>query len=441
MNYKKRENISETRMKAILTTLILVIGLFHECSSLALIDNKLPHHISSTYDLMINGLESLLQFYKRNFKEITVDGYIGLLKAKEYLGATVENIDKGLSPLSTQQANQVKQIFENCSVLLIHIEAVLVNSSSSKQYDLFKMVHTPHPIPNQLISLRLSNVHSGALDKDSTAGVKFANISDMCLMDIIGTRKRHQPACTFSDICWKGITNYHARNFDIIHQLFAIFVGQKLNCTNKMNVLAQKLGGIENVKAALCSRIYRQMYTNLNNALNKMQSWELFLAQIYICGGPAGFQKFVDAQFLSAILHWQSNTGCLKSSHSIFSSLGSELLPQNTLVTSSDHPIGGIDKACYSRRSAAATSVLSMYLHWFSSKKEIFILPTPTNSTAANRMESNEFLTIIGLIAIGAALIAAFLSISVVYCICPLGRKGHEYQKLQSKEPSKNADE
>ena len=77
-----------------------------------------------------------------------------------------------------------------------------------------------------------------------------------------------------------------------------------------MNALAQHLGGIEQVKHDLCSKIYYHIQHEFIDAFDEVENYDLFLEQIYLCGGLNGYQQFIDPQFLSIIQNWQSRKGC-----------------------------------------------------------------------------------------------------------------------------------
>lgn len=85
-----------------------------------------------------------------------------------------------------------------------------------------------------------------------------------------------------------------------------------------MNALAQNIGGIEKVKHDLCSKVYYNIQHQYIDGFHKVQNWDLFLEEIYLCGG---YQQFIDSDYLSIIQNWQDKEGCNKPYYGIYSSL------------------------------------------------------------------------------------------------------------------------
>ncbi|EDV19255.1 uncharacterized protein TRIADDRAFT_62295 [Trichoplax adhaerens] len=314
------------------TPLLLALPIFSVAVSNTITSSS---YSPPTYNQMMHALENLLQYYERNAEHIIVDAYYGLkvttandtfivyssIRHVALIQQTIHSYENGKSKLEEKQIDRLKQIYQDALRISKRIEETSGRNSSAYMKH-SKMLHTSFPFPERLAKLELVK---DTPNNSGNSSIDFIKISDQCLWDMMGGGLRHPPVCTINDSCWRGLTDFSTEGYIITHQFLLIFVGEQFNCTEKMNQLSQNLGGIEKVKQALCTRIYYQMTKALEKGLVTGKMQDLFIEQIYICGGTGGYQQFLRPEFLSMILKWRTKDGCFSPYHGQYISLHPKL--------------------------------------------------------------------------------------------------------------------
>ncbi|RDD37314.1 UPF0764 protein C16orf89-like protein [Trichoplax sp. H2] len=399
-------------------------------------------------------LASFLAFVKNHLETITKDDK-NLLPVYEitpcfrisltsFISLDPLDYRNGVSTLNPQQINRVERIYNRIVAVSKRIKPILANNSTPYS-SLQKIVQKPVPVAKQLVKLDFTELYNVSSDETLSEFSGYMNISDICIMSIIGSKKVHLPVCTISDTCWAGITNYHSGYYSITHQLLTIFHGQQLNCTDKMNKLAKNSGGIQRVKQILCTQVYHQMQKELKKGLKNIQIQDLFLEQIFVCGGLGGYEQFLKPQYLSMILKWQTKDGCFTPYYGPFVSLHPKFIVNRTRnaghYLSSSHQLRTnliTPDGCYQHRTSIAFGLISVYLYWNSLSNQSPHLLTTTMLTNASPKWVSVSITIhiIDSIAIGFGLVVIMIIISTVimYFLFSRHRRRHVYRKLSTNE-------
>ncbi|RDD37308.1 UPF0764 protein C16orf89-like protein [Trichoplax sp. H2] len=431
-------DIKKPRFTIGIKLLLLILMVTHIADMKVTTSTESYHYPNPTNEQLMQSLEGFVQYFENNYKSFIFGAYYGLVRCGEYVKATLDDYYRGLSILNVQQLNRIKQIHKRIIDVSKKIQPILAKNSQSYR-QLHKLTQTPITVPEGLVSLNFTELHHVVLHDGSPESKNWENISDSYLHMISGSG--NYQVCTITNTSWADITNYHTDGYIITHQMLNILTGQQFNCTEKMDKLAKDLGGIKKVTEVLCTQIYNEMQQELKKSLAFVPLQDLFLEQMYTCGAWGGYREFLNMEYLSMFLNWQTTAGCIAAYYGPFVSLHPNMTKDYTeddsrYLFASDQLL--IDKTitgdCDQHTTAIGMSLVAAFLHLGSLKNQPLYLHTP--KTSAIPAHNRTYLTFIILgVIIGIIVIIVMLMVFLkVYSRYSLRNKEYAYQKVKNKE-------
>ncbi|CAH1273020.1 C16orf89 [Branchiostoma lanceolatum] len=135
--------------------------------------------------------------------------------------------------------------------------------------------------------------------------------SNRCLSELLGTGQNGGQKCQISDACWEMMTSPSYTGYWLTHELFYLEVGERAGCLDQLEVRAAETGkrrGVIGMTSLYCANILREARKIAGDGFLE-SGQDLFIEQALLCG-LIGYRDFFRSSWLSAILKWQSPSGC-----------------------------------------------------------------------------------------------------------------------------------
>ncbi|XP_032316612.1 UPF0764 protein C16orf89 homolog isoform X2 [Camelus ferus] len=257
-----------------------------------------PEGKAAITGLILSALERATSFLKKRLPEINLDGVVGFRVLEVQLKAVQEKWaqDPQLQPLSLHAGKLVEKLGP-----LLHRSIFHLQLSDPKYLREFQPTIESGfwKLPRAWTRTNASMVYPTFEPQDSFS----EESSDLCLVQLLGTRADGSQPCRLSDFCRTLMTRPGCSGYCLSHQLLFFLVARMRGCTKGLFRQSQRYMNL------FCANMM-----DLNRRAETIgyayQTRDLFMENIMLCG-IGGFSDFYKLRWLEAILSWQKlQEGC-----------------------------------------------------------------------------------------------------------------------------------
>ncbi|KAL3874638.1 hypothetical protein ACJMK2_037622 [Sinanodonta woodiana] len=296
------------------------------CTVICLIVIFLPLSKQNDIDIAIqsvlSAVESLVNYYTNNYKNLNIDGLYGLRVLEGHFEAIINGSSNGrykhLTTETLQRLTQMKnEATRICSVAIEHVKNddpgyyQIMNFVIGRPWEIF---HTKQ----RKVDGRLK--WEPPVYKQAQSEAKLdERSSDECMAELTGAMAKDKKKCSISSKCLGLMTYPGMMGYGLTHQILWTMLAEKAGCFEVLDqMLRQYNSSIALMQQELCSNNYIQMTEAVKKLKGKIipRFQDLFLEQLFICPS-IGFYEFLDLKFLPQILSWQKKSGCFGIMHKL----------------------------------------------------------------------------------------------------------------------------
>ncbi|XP_019515878.1 PREDICTED: UPF0764 protein C16orf89 homolog [Hipposideros armiger] len=257
-----------------------------------------PEGKATITGLILSVLEKATSFLKKRLPEINLDGVVGFRVLEAHLRGVQEEWaqDPQLQPLSLRMGTLQRKLAP-----LLHRSIVYLKLSDPEYLREFQPTTQPGfwKLPHVWTHINASMVYPTLEPQDSFSEEQ----SDMCLVQLLGTRTDGSQPCRLSDFCRTLMTKLGCSGYCLSHQLLFFLIARMKGCTRGLFHQSQRYMNL------FCAKMM-----DLNRRAEAIgyayPTRDIFMENIMFCG-IGGFSDFYQLQWLEAILSWQKpQEGC-----------------------------------------------------------------------------------------------------------------------------------
>lgn len=257
-----------------------------------------PEGKNTIEDLILSALERATAFLNKRLPEINLDGVLGFRVLEVQLKGIQEAWawDPRLQPLSLRVESLVQEL-----AWLLHRSVFFLNLNDPEYLRDFQPTIQPGfwKLPNTWTLTNVSLVYPETETQDSFS----EEHSDLCLVQLLGTRTIGSQSCGLSDFCRDLVTKPGCSGYCLSHQLLFFLMAGMKGCTEG---LFSQSGSYKNL---FCANMM-ELNQRVEATGYAYPSRDIFMENIMFCG-LAGFADFYKLRWLEAILSWQRpQEGC-----------------------------------------------------------------------------------------------------------------------------------
>ncbi|XP_041605760.1 UPF0764 protein C16orf89 homolog isoform X2 [Vulpes lagopus] len=317
-------------------------------SSLALPDT--PEGKATIVGFILSALERTTSFLKKRLSEINLDGVVGFRVLEVQLKGVQEKWaqDPQLQQLSLRVAKLVEKLAP-----LLHRSIFYLKLSDPKYLREFQPTIQPGfwKLPRAWTSTDASMVYPTFEPQDSFS----EELSDSCLVQLLGTGTDSNQPCQVSDFCRTLMTKPGYSGYGLSHQLL-FFLLARMGCTEGLFRQSQHYMNL------FCANMM-----DLNwraEAIGYAYSTrDIFMENIMFCG-ISGFLDFYKLRWLEAILNWQkSQEGCFGKPAAENEELSKTIQHQQHVLRRMKRREKQFTDSCSSHNTAMAVAALGGFLY------------------------------------------------------------------------------
>ncbi|XP_077762642.1 UPF0764 protein C16orf89 homolog isoform X1 [Canis aureus] len=318
-------------------------------SSLALPDT--PEGKATIVGFILSALERATSFLKKRLSEINLDGVVGFRVLEVQLKAVQEKWaqDPQLQQLSLRVAKLVEKLAP-----LLHRSIFYLKLSDPKYLREFQPTIQPGfwKLPRAWTSTDASMVYPTFEPQDSFS----EELSDSCLVQLLGTGTDSSQPCRVSDFCRTLMTKPGYSGYGLSHQLLFFLLARMKGCTegpfrqsqHYMNLFCANMMDL-NWRAEAIGYAY--------------PTRDIFMENIMFCG-ISGFLDFYKLRWLEAILNWQkSQEGCFGKPAAENEELSKTIQHQQHVLRRMKRREKQFADSCSSHNTAMAVAALGGFLY------------------------------------------------------------------------------
>ncbi|XP_057606274.1 UPF0764 protein C16orf89 homolog [Hippopotamus amphibius kiboko] len=257
-----------------------------------------PEGKTTITGLILSALDRATSFLKKRLREINLDGVVGFRVLEVQLKGAQEkwSQDPRLQPLGMH----VGKLAEKLAPLL-HRSIFYLNLSDPKYLREFQPTIESGfwKLPHTWTHTKASMVYPTFEQQESFS----EEHSDLCLVQLLGSRMNSSQPCRLSDFCRTLMTRPGCSGYYLSHQLLFFLVARMRGCTKGL------FGQSQHYMNLFCANMM-----DLNQRAEAIgyayPTRDLFMENIMFCG-ISGFSDFYKLRWLEAILSWQKpQEGC-----------------------------------------------------------------------------------------------------------------------------------
>ncbi|XP_066293361.1 UPF0764 protein C16orf89 homolog [Branchiostoma lanceolatum] len=299
---------------------------------------------------VVEALEWTVDFFRRSYRDINLDGLYGLRIAEGQLGLMLEAVEDG------SVHHTVRHVIHRLARIKVRITRIshhalhMLRSRDMEYFRKFEaVVKEPFLLRTPWKYLRTDGVEQR--EETMTETWFPGNLSDHCLAEVTGglnSEQHRDRKCTVSERCWRFITASHTSGYTLSHQILWTILGEHVGCMENIDKYARRRGvleGTQELRHRHCSSALHHMEALMHRGAVQTDQ-DMFLETSVLCG-MLGYRDFLRADWLKTVLAWQLPSGCFGIRHTPTRRrlLGEKLLQHD----------------CLSHKSGLGAAMMGMY--------------------------------------------------------------------------------
>ncbi|XP_010838737.1 PREDICTED: UPF0764 protein C16orf89 homolog isoform X1 [Bison bison bison] len=257
-----------------------------------------PEGKATIKGFILSALNRATSFLKKRLPEINLDGVVGFRMLEVQLRGIQEKwaLDSQLQPLSLRVGKLVEKLAP-----LLHDSIFYLNLSDPEYLRQFQLTIEPGfwKLPHAWTRTESSMVYPTFEQEDSFS----EELSDLCLVQLLGTGTNSSQPCRLSNFCRSLMTRPGCSGYCLSHQLLFFLSARMRGCTKGLFRQSQRYMNV------FCANMM-----DLNRRADAIgyayPTRDIFMENIVFCG-MSGFSDFYKLRWLQAILSWQKpQEGC-----------------------------------------------------------------------------------------------------------------------------------
>ncbi|CAH1792135.1 unnamed protein product, partial [Owenia fusiformis] len=275
-----------------------------------------------TLSNVIHTLERMISYYKNNYKEFNLDGIFGLRLLEGQVKLLIEDDNKGkFSNIPPQPTFEItkKQLLSKLQEFLHtakNISDLSLPFVAKNNIDYFhnmkELVSTPYGMWRTPRRIDPGRRWSKDVIEKRELRYMSEELSDECMMELLGTGRIDKKKCIISDKCFKVMTTKGMQDYSVTHQLLWVMVAERMGCNTQLaEFFKSKNSNIDDHVLEFCTNNYFEMQEvlRIQKGIILPIYQDLFLEVQFVC--PLfGFYQFLNMTYLQQILSWQYPNGC-----------------------------------------------------------------------------------------------------------------------------------
>ncbi|KAI8501236.1 hypothetical protein Bbelb_213310 [Branchiostoma belcheri] len=299
----------------------------------------------------LDALGRVLGYCERNYRVLNLDAVIGIRMVDGQLTVLSRRIAAGRLPADPAQSRRVVELQRQAA----RVADLTLPQLQKTDPDYYKRLSPILQPGFWVIDSRSKTTDPRLLAPPTTPRDTPFNEeqSDGCLTELLGTNAK--TSCSISPSCWSLMTSPGYRGYWLTHELFYLQIGEQAGCSHELAIRAAESGrrdGVGGMEAEYCANILREA-RDLAAAGFRQEGRDLFMEQALLCG-LVGYRDFFRSSWLSAILSWQSPSGCFGYQATMESG-------QNRRVRRREKILSG---RCLSHKTGVAAGALAGYVRY-----------------------------------------------------------------------------
>eukprot|EP00058_Branchiostoma_floridae_P014664 XP_002600152.1 hypothetical protein BRAFLDRAFT_66660 [Branchiostoma floridae] len=213
---------------------------------------------------VVEALEWTVDFFRRSYRDINLDGLYGLRIAEGQLGLMLEAVEDG------SVHHTVRHVIHRLGRIKVRITRIshhalhMLRSRDMEYFRKFEaVVKEPFLLRTPWKYLRTD----GEEQREETMTETWfpGNLSDHCLAEVTGglnSEKHRDRKCTVSERCWRFITASHTSGYTLSHQILWTILGEHVGCMENIDKYARRRGmleGTQELRHRHCSSAHHHM--------------------------------------------------------------------------------------------------------------------------------------------------------------------------------------
>ncbi|XP_078609942.1 UPF0764 protein C16orf89 homolog [Branchiostoma floridae x Branchiostoma japonicum] len=299
----------------------------------------------------LGALGRVLDYCERNYRVLNLDAVIGIRMVDGQLTVLSRRIEAGQLPADPSQARRVAEL-QRQAARVADLTLPELQKNDPNYYKRLSPILQPGfwKIDSRSKTTDPRLLAPPTVPRDTPFNEEQ---SDACLTELLGTGSK--ASCSISPSCWNLMTSPGYQGYWLTHELFYLEIGEQAGCAHELAIHAAESGrrdGVGGMEAGYCANILREA-RGLAAAGFRQEDRDLFMEQALLCG-LVGYRDFFRSSWLSAILSWQSPSGCFGYQATMESA-------QTRRVRRRERKLSG---RCLSHKTGVAAGALAGYVRY-----------------------------------------------------------------------------
>ncbi|KAM9099182.1 UPF0764 protein C16orf89 homolog [Sarcophilus harrisii] len=331
--------------------------------SLSLQHQDLLESKVATGRMILPALEKATSFMEKTFRELNLDGVSGFWVLEVQLKGVLEKWgqEPALKPLRLRVEKIMKKLLP-----LITRATIYLKLSDSKYLKEFQEILQPGfwKLPYSWNHTNGSMIYSKFDNSESFS----EELSDSCMMLLLGTKKDHLQPCTVTDLCKELMTKPNCMEYTLSHQLIYFLFAKLKGCSDGLFLQSEYYMDV------FCANM---MALNLKTEEDGFPflSRDIFMENIMFCG-LSGYSDFYKHRWLQSILTWQRpKEGCFGKPYDNSKQLLRDAEDQQQSLRRVKRREKRIADGCSSHNTAVAVAALGGFLYHSAEHSPTIIKP------------------------------------------------------------------
>ncbi|XP_050407138.1 myb-like protein D [Patella vulgata] len=264
---------------------------------------------------VIYSLETLIGFYRENYRDLNLDGLFGLRALEGHLQLILAEHQNGShTHLSSDILSRLRTM-ASVSTLISNQAIEFVRKDDEGYYNSMSyVIGQPWNILHKHRKLDQALRWTPKIYKSTKQFKIDEATSDKCMAELTGSNRSDKKTCYIGKECLDTMTMKGLTEYGITHQILWTMLAEKTNCLQELNSLLGSSKGTSTsaMQQEFCTNNFFEMAAVVHVYMKgkiKQDYQDLFLEQQFVCPS-LGFYEFLKKEYLDQVLSWQFPSGC-----------------------------------------------------------------------------------------------------------------------------------